>query len=48
MTERFTSLECEVADDRFVNKSCRFVLEVLKAWIDPLLYTHRPPAPKAW
>jgi hypothetical protein len=46
--EHFTSLECEVADSRFVNKYCRFVLEVLRAGPTRVLYTHQPPAPKAW
>ena len=35
VAECFTNLECKVADTRFVNKYCMFVLEVLKAWIDP-------------
>ncbi len=34
VAECFANLECKVADTRFVNKYCMFVLEVLKAWID--------------
>jgi flavin reductase (DIM6/NTAB) family NADH-FMN oxidoreductase RutF len=33
--ECFANLECKVADTRFVNKYNLFILEVLKAWIDP-------------
>ena len=35
VAECFANLECKVADARFVNKHCMFVLEVLKAWTDP-------------
>jgi flavin reductase (DIM6/NTAB) family NADH-FMN oxidoreductase RutF len=35
IAECFANLECRVADTRFVNKYSLFVLEVLKAWIDP-------------
>jgi flavin reductase (DIM6/NTAB) family NADH-FMN oxidoreductase RutF len=35
VAECFANLECKVADGRFVNRYCMFVLEVLKAWIDP-------------
>jgi flavin reductase (DIM6/NTAB) family NADH-FMN oxidoreductase RutF len=35
VAECFANLECKVADTRFVNKYCMFVLEVLKAWTDP-------------
>ncbi len=31
----FANLECRVADTRFVNRYNLFVLEVLKAWVDP-------------
>ena len=31
----FANLECKVTDTRFVNKYNLFILEVLKAWIDP-------------
>ncbi len=33
--ECYASLECRVADAKLVNKYCFFILEVLKAWIDP-------------
>lgn len=35
IAECFANLECKVADTRLVNKYNLFVLEVLKAWIDP-------------
>ncbi len=35
VAECFANLECKVADTRLVNKYNIFVLEVLKAWIDP-------------
>jgi flavin reductase (DIM6/NTAB) family NADH-FMN oxidoreductase RutF len=35
IAECFANLECEVADIRLVNKYNLFILEVLKAWIDP-------------
>ena len=35
VAECFANLECRVADSRFVNRYCMFVLEVLKAWHDP-------------
>ena len=35
VAECFANLECKVADMRLVNKYNLFVLEVLKAWIDP-------------
>jgi len=35
VVECFANLECQVADTRFVNKYNLFVLEVLKAWVDP-------------
>jgi flavin reductase (DIM6/NTAB) family NADH-FMN oxidoreductase RutF len=35
VAECFANLECKVVDTRFVNKYNLFVLEVLKAWIDP-------------
>jgi flavin reductase (DIM6/NTAB) family NADH-FMN oxidoreductase RutF len=31
----FANLECKAADSCWVNVHCLFVLEVLKAWIDP-------------
>jgi flavin reductase (DIM6/NTAB) family NADH-FMN oxidoreductase RutF len=33
--ECFANLECAVSDTRFANKYNLFILEVLKAWIDP-------------
>ena len=33
--ECFANLECRVADTEMVAKYCLFVLEVVKAWIDP-------------
>jgi flavin reductase (DIM6/NTAB) family NADH-FMN oxidoreductase RutF len=33
--ECYANLECRIADTRLVNKYNFFVLEVLKAWIDP-------------
>ena len=35
VAECFANLECRVVDTRLVNKYCLFVLEVVKAWIDP-------------
>jgi flavin reductase (DIM6/NTAB) family NADH-FMN oxidoreductase RutF len=35
VAECFASLECKVADTRLVNRYNLFILEVLKAWIDP-------------
>ena len=35
VAECYANLECKVADTRFVAKYCFFVLEVVKAWIDP-------------
>jgi flavin reductase (DIM6/NTAB) family NADH-FMN oxidoreductase RutF len=35
IAECFANLECKVVDRRLVNKYNLFVLEVLKAWIDP-------------
>jgi len=33
--ECFANLECRVMDTRLVNTNNLFILEVLKAWIDP-------------
>jgi flavin reductase (DIM6/NTAB) family NADH-FMN oxidoreductase RutF len=33
--ECYANLECKVVDTRMTNKYCFFVLEVVKAWIDP-------------
>lgn len=35
IAECFANLECKVTDTRLVNKYNLFILEVLKAWIDP-------------
>ena len=35
IAECYANLECKVADSRFVNKYNFFVLEVVKAWVDP-------------
>ena len=35
ISECFANLECKVVDTRLVNKFNLFVVEVLKAWIDP-------------
>jgi flavin reductase (DIM6/NTAB) family NADH-FMN oxidoreductase RutF len=35
IAECFANLECKVADRRLVNRYNLFILEVLKAWIDP-------------
>jgi len=33
--ECYANLECKLVDARLVNSYCLFILEVLKAWIDP-------------
>ena len=33
--ECYAALECKVVDTKLVSKYCFFILEVLKAWIDP-------------
>jgi flavin reductase (DIM6/NTAB) family NADH-FMN oxidoreductase RutF len=33
--ECFANLECKVVDKRMVNRYNLFILEVLKAWVDP-------------
>jgi flavin reductase (DIM6/NTAB) family NADH-FMN oxidoreductase RutF len=35
IAECYANLECRVVDTRAVAKYCLFILEVLKAWIDP-------------
>ena len=37
IAECYANLECRVADTRMVNKYNFFVLEVVKAWIDPAI-----------
>ena len=41
IAECFANLECRVADTRMVNKYNFFVLEVVKAWIDPVMKNPR-------
>lgn len=39
--ECFANLECRVVDTRMVNRYCLFVLEVVRAWIDPAMKNPR-------
>ncbi len=39
--ECFANLECRVVDTRMVARYCFFVLEVVKAWIDPVVKNPR-------
>jgi flavin reductase (DIM6/NTAB) family NADH-FMN oxidoreductase RutF len=39
--ECFANLECRVADTRMVARYCLFVVEVIKAWIDPTVKNPR-------
>lgn len=39
--ECFANLECRVADTSMVSKYCLFVVEVIKAWIDPAVKNPR-------
>ena len=39
--ECYANLECRVADTRMVARYCLFVLEVIKAWIDPAVKNPR-------
>lgn len=39
--ECYANLECRVADARMVDPYCLFVLEVVKAWIDPAVKNPR-------
>ena len=41
IAECYANLECRVADTRLVNKYNFFVLEVVKAWIDPSMKNPR-------
>ena len=41
IAECYANLECRVADSRMVNKYNFFVLEVVKAWIDPAIKAPR-------
>jgi flavin reductase (DIM6/NTAB) family NADH-FMN oxidoreductase RutF len=37
IVECYANLECRVSDTRMVERYCMFVLEVVKAWIDPAM-----------
>jgi len=39
--ECFANLECRVTDTKMVAKYCLFVVEVIKAWIDPAVKNPR-------
>lgn len=39
--ECYANLECRVADSTLVNTYCFFILEVIKAWIDPAVKNPR-------
>jgi flavin reductase (DIM6/NTAB) family NADH-FMN oxidoreductase RutF len=39
--ECYTNLECRVVDTKMVAKHCFFILEVVKAWIDPAVKNPR-------
>jgi len=41
IAECYANLECRVVDTRFVNRYCFFVLEVVRAWVDPKLRAPR-------
>ena len=41
IAECYANLECRVVDTRMVRSYCMFVLEVVKAWIDPTLKNPR-------
>ncbi|HJW09890.1 MAG TPA: flavin reductase family protein [Holophagaceae bacterium] len=41
IAECYANLECRVADTRMVNRYCFFVLEVVKAWVDPAVKAPR-------
>src|SRR4030065_312894 len=41
IVECYANLECKVVDTRMVTKYNFFILEVCKAWIDPLRKGHR-------
>jgi len=46
LAECFANLECRVADDALVDKYNLFVLEVVKAWVDPKQFGPKKPAPQ--
>jgi flavin reductase (DIM6/NTAB) family NADH-FMN oxidoreductase RutF len=39
--ECYANLECRVVDTKMVSKYCLFILEVIKAWIDPAVTNPR-------
>ena len=39
--ECYANLECRVTDTSMVDRYCLFVVEVIKAWIDPAMKNHR-------
>jgi len=41
IAECFANLECRVVDSRWAKRYCFFVLEVVKAWIDPAVTAPR-------
>lgn len=41
ISECFANLECKVTDAAMVDKYCLFILEVVKAWIDPAMKNPR-------
>jgi len=41
LPERHINLECRVVDTRMVNRYGFFVLEVVKAWVDPAIHEPR-------
>jgi len=41
VAECFANLECRVVDSRWAKRYCFFVLEVVKAWIDPAVTAPR-------
>jgi flavin reductase (DIM6/NTAB) family NADH-FMN oxidoreductase RutF len=48
VAECFANLECRVADTRMVEKYNMFVLEVVKAWIDPAQKTPKTIHHQGW
>lgn len=46
--ECYASLECRVVDTRMVKKYCLFVLEVVRAWIDPSVKDSRTLHHRGW
>jgi len=46
VAECFANLECRVADDALVETYNFFILEVVKAWVDPKQFGPKKPAPR--